>query len=366
MIINRNNYENFFLLYVDGELCAAEKKMLEDFIAVNPDLKEELDLLKQTIIPADEILFFSKKNLYKATLIDIALQEKLLLKIDNELSLNEMVFITEAIAKNEDVNATYQLLQSVKLDATENIIFKNKEVLYKNETGKIVIGQFGRWAAAAVLIGFGLFYTITLFNKKDNNEIAVTDKINPKNKINKIAVPNTDIQTSIQDTLFTNKNNTVVKDNNVPTKITGENSIAVKENKKEKNTVTNKNDAALNKQPQNIQTLRVKKEDIILPAIKIINEEQKQQIAAVALPKKIKDPASDNNIVPLENTYAMASSLNYAADKNDNKILYMDEDAVKRSKTGGFFRKIKRVIERTAKIKTGNSLKIAGFEFAAK
>jgi hypothetical protein len=44
----------------------------------------------------------------------------------------------------------------------------------------------------------------------------------------------------------------------------------------------------------------------------------------------------------------------------------MDEDNVKRSKAGGFFRKIKRFVTRTANIKSGNTLQIAGFEITGR
>jgi oligoribonuclease (3'-5' exoribonuclease) len=75
-----------------------------------------------------------------------------------------------------------------------------------------------------------------------------------------------------------------------------------------------------------------------------------------------KENVTDENIVPLETGYAMAAS--YDADKSENKILYMDEDEVKRTKAGGLLRKVKRFVERTARIKTGSSLRIAGFELA--
>ncbi len=47
-------------------------------------------------------------------------------------------------------------------------------------------------------------------------------------------------------------------------------------------------------------------------------------------------------------------------------MLYMDEDKVKRTKLGGFIRKATRMLSRNANIKTGDGLKVAGFEIALK
>ena len=44
----------------------------------------------------------------------------------------------------------------------------------------------------------------------------------------------------------------------------------------------------------------------------------------------------------------------------------MDEEKVNRTVLGGFFRKAKRILERSANIKTGDGIKVAGFEIALK
>jgi hypothetical protein len=57
---------------------------------------------------------------------------------------------------------------------------------------------------------------------------------------------------------------------------------------------------------------------------------------------------------------------NLQQDQQEDKVLFMNEEKVSRSKISGFIRKVKRVIERKANIKTGNGIKIAGFEIAAR
>ena len=85
MKINRHNYEEFFLLYVDNELSAADKKAVEVFVQENPDLQMELMLLQQTIVESDNVVLDKKEWLFMEEGIPV-LQENLLLYADGELS----------------------------------------------------------------------------------------------------------------------------------------------------------------------------------------------------------------------------------------------------------------------------------------
>ncbi len=65
MKINIQNYESYFLSYIDNELSSLEKKEVELFIQENPVYAHELNSLKQTVLEAEEIIFEDKVSLYR-------------------------------------------------------------------------------------------------------------------------------------------------------------------------------------------------------------------------------------------------------------------------------------------------------------
>lgn len=362
MLINRNNYETFFLLYADDELRTDERKVVEDFVAENEDLKGEINMLLSAILPAEEIVLTDKSFLYRDIVFDAALQEKLLLKIDNELSSSELRDVNNILATDDAALQEYNSLLGTKLNENDKIVFDQKHLLYKKEKDNVIAFGWLRWAAAAVLIGFGLFFGVSLFNKKEiTNAPFAVNKL-PKNKgaAGAPIIADTQISKALKTTTATNTNSS--KNINPPNK-EPENIASVKKEKiknivKQKNIIIDPKEEvtlALNRKTE--PALTVQK---IIPAQKTTNE-----TAAINTNEKTKTALVAKNIVALENTYAKGAS--YTEDeKSENKIFYIDEDEIKRSKVGGFFKKVKRLVERTAKIKTGNSISIAGFEIASK
>ncbi len=181
MTITKHNYEEFFLLYVDNELNASEKKAVEDFVKEYPEYREELDALLQTQLQAPA-MGFDKSFLYKSEIFDDGL---LVQYIDNELAETERNIVEETVQRNEVVAKELALLQRTKLTA-EVIPFKNKEVLYRKEGRVVQVITWRHWvAAASVLLMGGLFW----LNMNNPSTVTQTNPVISKNAENNNTSP---------------------------------------------------------------------------------------------------------------------------------------------------------------------------------
>jgi len=361
MLINRNNYETFFLLYADDELCTEKRIAVESFVTLNEDLRGELNMILAAILPADDFSYTLKDSLYKNSFVNGSLQEKLLLKIDNELSVEELNELNNTIAANPSALKEEQLLASTKLDTANTVLCPQKELLYKTQNDTVVVFKIVRWAAAAILIGVGLFFGSSIFNKKALPVNAVV-KVNPTIR------PALSIQ--IADSLKDEQAIAVIKtDSGIPSK---ENIKKVQIVAVAKGIATNKNNNIEKYSAENTNIINQKELASNKEVLKTISPSENISIQNITQPQtaslnkqdKLQMALTNENIEPLENTYAQAISFT-AAEKSNNKILYMDEEDVKRSKVGTVFKKLKRMTERTANIKTGNPIRIGGFQIGA-
>lgn len=372
MMINRNNYETYFLLYIDNELSDAERKAVEEFVSIHTDLQDELDQLKMVILPEDEINFLDKTQLFKSQAHDDLLQEKLLMHLDGELDKENTESLNKLLQTDTALKTNWEILQQTKLDASESIEFPYKDLLYRKERENVIIGRFVRWAVAAAILGIGFFAGVSILNKKQTVEAgekttaSKTDKIKPNTNLIQPSTPGRD---------EVPKEDYAVKDpvkeiNNDTTKRVEQKTVIQKENI-----------ASINTVKRNIST-PVKKEEIenkeeplmaintTEKPIKInAGEEIKSNISidAPSIKSTYTGGPVDTDLAALRNSFARTAGLTDATpDNNNDRILYMNEDNVSRSKAGIFFRKLKRVVERNTKIKTDKGLRIGGFEVAIK
>ena len=90
MSINKTNYENFFLLYIDKELSASDKAAVENFVQKNTEYASELASLKKAKLspePATEkITLTNKALLYRLPEMEASLPQQFKNKLYKESS----------------------------------------------------------------------------------------------------------------------------------------------------------------------------------------------------------------------------------------------------------------------------------------
>ena len=151
-MINLSNYEDWFLLYADGELTVAEQEAVLQFVNVHPDLKEELDLF-----------------------LSMRFQPETTIKFENEASLKAEFF-------NE-------LETKYRFEPDLTIQFPDKQLLYKR-TAAPVIPIFRYVAvAASTIVTDGLIWWFSgnqiIEQPLVQTEIkAATPTLLPSNEVN--------------------------------------------------------------------------------------------------------------------------------------------------------------------------------------
>src|SRR5437868_612182 len=183
MNISRHNYEEFFLLYVDNELSAAERNVVELFVQQNPDLGKELQMLQQTVMNDEFVEFDNKESLKRTDNVQL-LQERLMLYADDELTETERAEVEEWISSDNAIATEWNILQRSILQP-EKIIFEDKGSLYRKEKPRVVAFAWWRVAAAVLLLLMGVWLGKTVFNSHsnavtpDNNSVANGNKTTP-------------------------------------------------------------------------------------------------------------------------------------------------------------------------------------------
>ena len=164
--IDLGNYEEWFILYMDEELGTEEKAAVENFLLLHPHLQEELDLLLSTRLPADEISFWGKEDLKAEAMKLNAVDENLLLYLDNELPSAGKKAVEEKLATNKDYQLQHALLQQTKLDASEIIPYPNKAELYRHAERVRFFPMWMRIAVAVVIILFSAYFFVFTANQQ--------------------------------------------------------------------------------------------------------------------------------------------------------------------------------------------------------
>lgn len=212
MRINRENYELFFIDYIEGNLSPNDSLVLLLFLEANPDLKEELEAVSQTILvpPAatpsfnKQLLKKSEHNAYGISNDDDYL---CIAFLEGDLSANESADFLESVPKNEELKARLHKHSTTKLIADTHTHFPNRQSLKRGALHSIApsITRFGVTLAAASAIGAILWFGNSYFVSTTQTEIQANIPTLP---VEKPATPSGNAQPTGTTTINrdTNKN----------------------------------------------------------------------------------------------------------------------------------------------------------------
>lgn len=357
MKITRHNYEEYFILYMDNELDSEDRREVELFVKENPDLQAEMDILVQSQLSVDtNLVFANKASLLKNTgsaISETNYEEWLLSYIDNELTPAQKHEAEQLMAGRPAIKAELEILQKTKI-APEQIVFGDKSSLYRREEKvRVVAINWRRIAiAASLLLAVGTA-AVVLFNTHEER-------------------PQEIVNTGGKETISTPQKTEVEQKAPVIVTEPAELQMAINEagpfnKEKEKNSTAANIKAAekVNTVVEKTVTTPVKEELAVTAEKKKSNE----------LPEPLYNP-NVNKAVPQDNPIAMndarvqepltivkqtspvstvtpaTSDALYTSNKATDSFDEVDEDqAGKKNKLRGFFRKVTRTFEKNTNIK---------------
>jgi tellurite resistance protein len=366
-VITRDNYEAYFVMYVDDELNATERKAVEQFITQNPDLEEEMVMLQQSVLLADDHIVFEHKELLlkgdEQTEINEHNCSAYFVRYgDDELTNAEKDKVEQFVYHHPQYQADFELIQQIKLVPDNAISFPDKTYLYRSEEddNRVIAFPWWRFSAAAVailVIGTLAWYIVNNTGNTGTQRDVVKEtspaQSNDNNKLPQVILPD----------------NSEV------------NSVAVKDTPTPANTTTT------NKQPDDIAVEVSNKKN----NSKESNKPKDSYVQTIYTPTPEQDPETPNKVLPQKpvevavknsnETPAVKSAViksivtepvpvhTVAAkteDEPDQSSTYVLNAPINKTPLRGFFRKVSRVVERVTNPEENGrkGVRIANLEIA--
>ncbi len=236
-LIHIDNYESFYLDYLEGTLSEAERIAFEEFLAAHPELQvdedfvfldepaEKMDPLQKFLLKKEDLSLVTHENLdYFA-----------IGKVEKVLSANEEKLFDAYLAANPKAQKVVAAYKATRLQPSA-VLYPNKEALKEKEVAMIPWKLIGGLTAAAALLL--LFFQIGFNGTKETPENTVTATNGNRQKTK--STPKKPVKEVVPSSDPTGQNTTYVADKTNPksttsTKLNSGKRLKEVENQKEKN-----------------------------------------------------------------------------------------------------------------------------------
>ncbi|GAB3016855.1 hypothetical protein GCM10027051_21810 [Niabella terrae] len=159
MEINHHNYQDFFLRYVDNELSAEQRALVDAFISQEPLLKAELESLLRTRLSADVDLIFPGKTRLMRLQSAIG-TEDLLDYLDGECDPSRCRQIEAELLQNPVLSEELRQLRAARFHPDPAITYPRKAQLFRHEMTPWGIDWRQLAAAASVILLIGAWFLL--------------------------------------------------------------------------------------------------------------------------------------------------------------------------------------------------------------
>lgn len=136
MNINRENYEAFFIDYLDGILSEAGIVELEAFLLENPDLREELEGMEKIFLAPTDESFSLKENLKQVDLSSPVEEGNFefycIAESEGDLTPDQVAELEKFVAQNPSRQKERDLIHRLKITPDPSIKFSDKERIKKS------------------------------------------------------------------------------------------------------------------------------------------------------------------------------------------------------------------------------------------
>ena len=377
--INRNNYEEFFLLYADNELDAETKLAVENFIQHNTDLAIELDMLLKTKSAPEEIAFNDKELLLRTEGININetnYEEYFLLYIDNELSTAKREEVEMYVLQHPKLQKEFTGLKEVILKP-DIISYANKENLYRTEKKRTVYMRPLRFTAAAIFIGACAIGWWLWQKPEQIKPVAVNHQTEIKAQQNITTKPADTIQQQTiskqesvaQQTVPSTQNKiaeekSVVKKNNKPTLKTKENDVAEQHQTTQKENIIHNNPVEENNIVKQNRQPAVENNDVAIentPGKPLTVQDNREEINSASVQPDENTETTNTGYKVYNVAYKEINT------SDDDNSLHVGAFDLNKNKVKNLFKKAKRLLGNKQDFANDDGkLQVANFEIQTK
>jgi hypothetical protein len=177
MQINRDNYEVFFIDFLDGKLSPSDEKLLLAFLNQNPDLASELEAVESMVLIPEQNSFTKKELLKKEESyygINNRFDYLCIASIEDDITTQEKKELNGLLKNDSKKKREFFQFNKLKLIADPNIKYNGKSSLKRLGILSISPRTFISVSsvAAVVLVSFGIFSILWVNPVVEENHMA--------------------------------------------------------------------------------------------------------------------------------------------------------------------------------------------------